>query len=48
MLTVGRYLEQWHTMTRTGKVKRLQTMHPEPLLEIHPEDARDLQIKDGP
>ena len=47
VLTVGRYLGQWHTMTRTGKVKRLQTMHPEPLLEIHPEDARDLQIKDG-
>ena len=37
VLTVGRYLGQWHTMTRTGKVERLQTMHPEPLLEIHPQ-----------
>jgi len=47
VLTVGRYLGQWHTMTRTGKVKRLQTMHPEPLLEIHPDDAKILQVRDG-
>ncbi len=45
ILTVGRYLGQWHTLTRTGKVKRLQTMHPEPLLEIHPEDAEQFGIK---
>ncbi|MEO1002505.1 MAG: nitrate reductase [Cyanobacteria bacterium J06638_7] len=47
VLTVGRYLGQWHTMTRTGKVKRLQAMHSEPLLEIHPADARDTGISDG-
>ena len=47
VLTVGRYLGQWHTMTRTGKVKRLQTMHPEPLLEIHPDDAKELNICNG-
>ena len=46
VLTVGRYLGQWHTMTRTGKVKRLQTMHPEPVLEIHPDDARAYQVED--
>jgi len=39
VLTVGRYLGQWHTMTRTAKVQRLQAMHPEPVLEIHPRDA---------
>ncbi len=47
VLTVGRYLGQWHTMTRTGKVKRLQTMHSEPLLEIHPSDAGAAGVVDG-
>jgi ferredoxin-nitrate reductase len=39
VLTVGRYLEQWHTMTRTAQVPRLREKHPEPLLEVHPDDA---------
>ena len=47
VLTVGRYLGQWHTMTRTGKVERLNKMHPEPLLEINPEDAQDLKLRHG-
>ena len=47
VLTVGRYLGQWHTMTRTAKVDRLQTMHPEPLLEIHPKDAKRFGVVDG-
>ncbi len=47
VLTVGRYLEQWHTMTRTGKVERLMKQHPEPLLEIHPGDAQDLKLING-
>ena len=47
VLTVGRYLGQWHTMTRTAKVDRLQTMHPEPLLEIHPNDAKRFGVVDG-
>jgi len=47
VLTVGRNLGQWHTMTRTGKVERLQTMHPEPLLEIHPGDAQELKLRNG-
>ena len=47
VLTVGRYLGQWHTMTRTGKVERLNKMHAEPLLEIHPDDAFDLKIVNG-
>ncbi len=47
VLTVGRYLGQWHTMTRTAKVERLQAMHPEPLLEIHPQDAKRFGIDDG-
>jgi ferredoxin-nitrate reductase len=28
VLTVGRYLGHWHTMTRTGRVERLQQAHP--------------------
>ena len=47
VLTVGRYLGQWHTMTRTGHVKRLRTMHPEPLLEVNPEDAAAAGLADG-
>ncbi|MFQ6539933.1 MULTISPECIES: molybdopterin oxidoreductase family protein [Aphanothece] len=47
VLTVGRYLGQWHTMTRTGRVARLNAMHPEPLLEIHPEDAYPLGLESG-
>ena len=47
VLTVGRYLGQWHTMTRTGKVDRLQAMHPEPRLQIHPNDASQFGIRDG-
>ena len=47
VLTVGRYLGQWHTMTRTGKVNRLNTMHPEPLLEVHAIDAHRHGLQDG-
>ena len=47
VLSVGRYLGQWHTMTRTAKVERLRKMHPEPLLEIHPDDARRFGVEDG-
>ena len=47
VLTVGRYLGQWHTMTRTGKVERLRAQHSEPLLEIHPEDAEEAGLVDG-
>ena len=34
-------------MTRTGKVNRLNNMQPEALLEIHPMDAKDMNIKDS-
>lgn len=39
VLTVGRYLGHWHTMTRTAHVARVVKQHPEPLLEVHPDDA---------
>ena len=47
VLTVGRYLGQWHTMTRTGMVQRLNDMHPEPRLEMHPEDAKAYGVEDN-
>ena len=47
VLTVGRYLGHWHTMTRTGKVPRLNAMHPEALLEVHPSDAQRYGVDDG-
>ncbi|MEQ9364946.1 MAG: molybdopterin-dependent oxidoreductase [Leptospirales bacterium] len=40
ILTTGRIRDQWHTMTRTGKVRRLGTHIKRPFLEIHPDDAR--------
>jgi ferredoxin-nitrate reductase len=46
-LTNGRLLGHWHTLTRTGRIERLRRMHPEPYLEIHPEDARRRGIGHG-
>jgi ferredoxin-nitrate reductase len=39
VLTVGRYLGHWHTMTRTAHVARVVKQHPEPRLEVNPGDA---------
>lgn len=47
ILTTGRVRDQWHTMTKTGKVARLKTHYPKPVLEIHPVDAFLNSIKDG-
>jgi len=45
ILTTGRIRDQWHTMTKTGKVSRLMTHIPSPLLEINPIDAFKTGIK---
>ncbi|MCM5663686.1 nitrate reductase [Galbibacter mesophilus] len=47
ILTTGRVRDQWHTMTKTGKVSRLHTHYPTPLLEINPVDAYLYQLKNG-
>ncbi|MBW8683645.1 nitrate reductase [Chitinophaga rhizophila] len=47
ILTTGRIRDQWHTMTKTGKVSKLKQHIPAPLLEIHPEDAEQRQIRDS-
>jgi assimilatory nitrate reductase catalytic subunit len=38
-LNTGRIRDQWHTMTRTGRVPRLMTHISAPQLVIHPRDA---------
>lgn len=39
VLTTGRIRDQWHTMTKTGKVNKLNQHISKPFLEIHPLDA---------
>ena len=46
ILTTGRIRDQWHTMTRTGKVNRLNTHYPSPFVEINPKDAKSLKLKE--
>ncbi|MGQ0793840.1 MAG: molybdopterin-dependent oxidoreductase [Deltaproteobacteria bacterium] len=46
-LTTGRLRDQWHTMTKTGKVEALTLKDPYPVLEVHPSDAGALGIKEG-
>ena len=39
ILTTGRLRDQWHTMTKTGRVQKLNAHSDTPFLEIHPNDA---------
>ncbi|MBE9096544.1 molybdopterin oxidoreductase family protein [Tychonema sp. LEGE 07203] len=47
VLTTGRVYGHWHTMTRTGRTDKINQLHPEPFLEIHPRDAAKLQVNEG-
>ncbi len=47
VLNTGRLQHQWHTMTKTGKVDKLNKLNPGPVVEIHPDDAAALGISDG-
>lgn len=46
VLNTGRLQHQWHTMTKTGKVTKLNKLTPDPFIEIHPDDAEHLGIAD--
>jgi len=46
-LTTGRLKNQWHTMTKTGKVESLLKSCREPFLEMHPREAAGLGVRDG-
>jgi sulfite reductase (NADPH) flavoprotein alpha-component len=43
----GRLPHQWHTMTKTGKVARLNRLDEGPFVEIHPGDAATLDVEAG-
>ena len=47
VLNTGRLQHQWHTMTKTGKVDKLNKLDSGPFVEIHPVDAVALDIVDG-
>nr|MDT0526975.1 molybdopterin dinucleotide binding domain-containing protein [Streptomyces sp. DSM 41633] len=47
VLNTGRLQHQWHTMTKTGKVDKLNKLNPAPFVEIHPLDALELDIVEG-
>lgn len=47
VLNTGRLQHQWHTLTKTGKVAKLNKLNPGPFVEIHPEDAVAMDARDG-
>jgi len=47
ILTTGRIRDQWHTMTKTGKVNKLKKHIDSPFVEMHPLDAEVRGIKNG-
>ena len=47
ILNTGRVRDQWHTMTRTARSAKLNSHIPEPMLEIHPDDAQTWQVEEG-
>ncbi|MGF1495516.1 MAG: molybdopterin oxidoreductase family protein [Elainellaceae cyanobacterium] len=47
VLTNGRLYGHWHTQTRTGHIEKIRQMHPEPQLEMHPQDAQRLGLQPG-
>lgn len=46
-LTTGRRLWQYHTGTQTRRSAGFDEICPEELIEVHPEDAGNLEIEDG-
>ncbi|MFS0886303.1 molybdopterin-dependent oxidoreductase [Aeromicrobium sp. 179-A 4D2 NHS] len=47
VLNTGRLPHQWHTMTKTGRVERLNRLNPDPFVELHPDDAAALGVGEG-
>jgi ferredoxin-nitrate reductase len=47
VLTTGRLYTHWHTLTRTAKSRKLLLREPGPFVEMNPEDAGRLDVRDG-
>jgi NADPH-dependent sulfite reductase flavoprotein alpha-component len=47
VLNTGRLQHQWHTLTKTGKVAKLNKLNAGPFVEVHPADAAGLGVGDG-
>ncbi|RXS85138.1 reductase [Streptomyces sp. TM32] len=47
VLNTGRLQHQWHTLTKTGTVVKLNKLNPGPFVEIHPQDAQALGLAEG-
>jgi ferredoxin-nitrate reductase len=47
VLTTGRLYAHWHTLTRTAKAEKLVRREPGPFVEVHPDDAERLDLRDG-
>ncbi|MFI2433163.1 molybdopterin-dependent oxidoreductase [Streptomyces sp. NPDC018693] len=47
VLNTGRLQHQWHTLTKTARVAKLNKLDPGPFVEIHPQDAAALGLTDG-
>lgn len=47
ILNTGRVRDHWHTMTRTGKSARLSSHMAEPYLEMHPDTALRIGLRDA-
>jgi assimilatory nitrate reductase catalytic subunit len=47
VLNTGRLRDQWHTMTRTGRVASLMRHTPSPVLAVHPDSATEQEIAAG-
>ncbi|MFJ3305158.1 molybdopterin-dependent oxidoreductase [Streptomyces sp. NPDC086549] len=47
VLNTGRLQHQWHTLTKTAKVPKLNKLDPGPFVELHPRDAAGLGIAEG-
>lgn len=47
ILSTGRVYWHWHTRTLTGRTSTLEREAPKPYVELHPEDAERLGIRNG-
>ena len=46
-LSTGRVLEQWHTGSMTNRIEQLNRAMPSAYVEVHPEDAASLNLRQG-